>query len=95
MMLTITEVFCCDINPITVTHVTVRPYLRDIYRHQLLLLFNEVDMPSRTQIRHMQLLKTFFLNITFDHISRHFRSIHNFILQNGSRPPFWMTENHF
>ena len=38
--------------------------------------------------------------ITFDHISRHFKSIRNFFLfwfcsQNGCRRPFWMTENHF
>ena len=38
--------------------------------------------------------------ITFDRISRHFRSIRNFIFfgfcsQNGRRRPFWMTENHF
>ena len=86
------------------------------YRHQLLLLLDEVDMLSRTQIRHYT---TFFLNftkwppvafkintqsfkintqllislkffhkmadailddrkITFDHFSRHFRSICNF-----------------
>ena len=37
---------------------------------------------------------------TFNRISRHFRSIHNFnffrfFLQNGRRRPFWMTENHF
>ena len=30
-----------------------------------------------------------------DRISRHFRSIRNFFLQNGCRRPFWMTENHF
>ena len=35
--------------------------------------------------------------ITFDRISRHFRSIRNFDFfpQNGCRRPFWMTENHF
>ena len=33
--------------------------------------------------------------ITFDRISRHFRSIRNFFSQNGYRGPFWMTENHF
>ena len=38
--------------------------------------------------------------ITFDRISRHFRSIRNFYFlficsQNGCRRPFWMTENHF
>ena len=39
--------------------------------------------------------------ITFDRISRHFTSIHNFYIfwiffpQNGCRRPFWMTENHF
>ena len=38
--------------------------------------------------------------ITFDRISRHFRSIRNLICfeicsQNGCRRPFWMTENHF
>ena len=38
--------------------------------------------------------------ITFDRISRYFRSIHNFnffdlFLQNSCRRPFWMTENHF
>ena len=36
--------------------------------------------------------------ITFDRISRHFRSIRNFwffFSQNGCRRPFWMTENHF
>ena len=36
--------------------------------------------------------------ITFDRISRHFRSIRNFdffFSQNVCRRPFWMTENHF
>ena len=34
--------------------------------------------------------------ITFDRISRHFRSIRNFFFsQNGCRRPFWMTEKHF
>ena len=38
--------------------------------------------------------------ITFDRISRHFRSIRNFYLflicsQNGCRRPSWMAENHF
>ena len=36
--------------------------------------------------------------ITFDRISRHFRSIRNFRFkksQNGRWRPFWMTENHF
>ena len=34
--------------------------------------------------------------ITFDRISRHFRSIHNFFFsQNDYQRPFWMTENHF
>ena len=35
--------------------------------------------------------------ITFDRISRHFRSIRNFDFfpQNGCQRPFWMTENHF
>ena len=36
--------------------------------------------------------------ITFDRISRHFRSIRNFFLfcsQNGCRGPFWMTQNNF
>ena len=36
--------------------------------------------------------------ITFDIISRHFRSTFLFcwnFLQNGHRRPFWMTENHF
>ena len=42
--------------------------------------------------------------ITFDHISRHFKSIRNFYLfficnflfsQNGCRRPFLMAENHF
>ena len=38
--------------------------------------------------------------ITFDRISRHFRSILSFylffyFLQNGHRRPVWMTENHF
>ena len=45
--------------------------------------------------------------ITFDHISRHFRSIRTFCFHkraicnnfyfflNGRRRPFWMTENHF
>ena len=38
--------------------------------------------------------------ITFDRISRHFRSLRNFYFcnffsQNGCRRPFWMTENHF
>ena len=35
--------------------------------------------------------------ITFDRISRHFKSIRNFFFftQNGGRRPFWMTENHF
>ena len=35
--------------------------------------------------------------ITFDRISRHFRSILNFLFssQNGCRRPFCMTENHF
>ena len=33
--------------------------------------------------------------ITFDRISRHFRSIGNFFFQNGRRRPFLMTENHF
>ena len=33
--------------------------------------------------------------MTFYHISRHFRSIHNFFLQNGCQRPSWMTENHF
>ena len=34
--------------------------------------------------------------ITFDRISRHFRSIRNFFFsQNGCRRPFWMTDNHF
>ena len=38
-----------------------------------------------------------WLKITFDRISRHFRSIRNFDFcsQNGCRQPFWMTENHF
>ena len=32
--------------------------------------------------------------ITFDHISRHFRSIHNFLFffKNGRRRPFWMSD---
>ena len=37
--------------------------------------------------------------ITFDRISRHFRSIHNFyflnVSQNARRQPFLMIENHF
>ena len=36
--------------------------------------------------------------ITFDRISRHFRSIRNFFIyfsQNRCRRPFWMAENHF
>ena len=38
--------------------------------------------------------------ISFDRISRHFKSIRNFncfgfFSQNGCRWPFWMTENHF
>ena len=35
--------------------------------------------------------------ITFDRISRHFRSIRNFdfFSQNGCRRPFWMSENRF
>ena len=35
--------------------------------------------------------------ITFDRISRHFRSIRNFFFlsQNGCRRSFWMTKNHF
>ena len=35
--------------------------------------------------------------ITFDRISRHFRSIRFFffLAQNGCRRPFWITENHF
>ena len=34
--------------------------------------------------------------ITFDRISRLFRSIRNFFYsQNGCQRPFWMTENHF
>ena len=32
------------------------------YRHQLLLLLDEVDMPSHTQIRHMQLFFKFFFS---------------------------------
>ena len=38
-----------------------------------------------------------WLKITFDGISRQFRSMHNFLFfsQNGCRRPFWMTENHF
>ena len=32
------------------------------YRHQLLVLLDEIDMPSRTQIRHTQLF--FFHKIT-------------------------------
>ena len=36
-------------------------------------------MPSRTQIRHMQLF-SFKFQITFDRISSNFRSIRNFIL---------------
>ena len=54
------------------------------YRHQLLLLLHQVDMPRRTQIRtqvradgsHFGLPK-----ITFNRISRHFRSIHNFFFR--------------
>ena len=33
--------------------------------------------------------------ITFNRISRHFRSKRNFFSQNGCRRPFWITENHF
>ena len=41
-----------------------------------------------------------WLKITFDHISRHFRSIRNFncfdfFSQNGCWRQFWMTKNHF
>ena len=78
------------------------------YRHQLLLLLDEVDMPSRTQIRHMQLF--FFHKMAagghFGWQKNHFRLLFSsfqintqfffkFFLQNGLRRPFCMTENHF
>ena len=75
------------------------------YRHQLLVLLDEVDMPSCTQIRHTKLF--FSQNrqrmpfwMTENHFRSHFSSFQintqlYFVSQNGCRRPFWMTENHF
>ena len=80
------------------------------YRHQLLVLLDEVDMPSRTQIRHMQLLKKITkwpsaailddrksLSIAFLAILEQYATFNfsDFFSQNGCRRPFWMTKNHF
>ena len=79
---------CCNCTAVFTQH----------YRHQLLVLLDKVDMPSRALIRNMQLLKTKFHKMAF-WMTQKSLSIAFFVILDQYAFiyffKFWMTENHF